>query len=707
MQPVQRPDTLKPVLLTGTDVAQKRKELKNYFLNSWQQYESLFSCINNDSAFYKKAEPLRHPLVFYYGHTAVFYINKLILNHTLNARINPYLESICAVGVDEMSWDDLNERHYDWPSRDEVQQYRDQVCATICDLIDTMDITLPITQSSLAWVILMGIEHERIHLETSSVIIRMLPLEDITPHPSWSHCHSYVSQDDNNPWLAFSGGDVSLGKCQSANTYGWDNEYGSQTYTLPPFELASKLISNRDFLTFVTAGGYDTPEYWCPEGQKWLSQMRPEHPRFWFKHNDTWHQRNLFEQIPLPLDWPVEVNYLEAKAYCQFKSAQTGEYIRLPTEAEWQLARDALEGDFPSWQTPPGNLALSQYCSSTPVDANPHHAPNGTIYDLVGNVWQWTETAINGFDGFAVHPLYDDFSTPTFDGKHTIFKGGSWISTGNEACRDSRYAFRRHFFQHAGFRTVKATSPNLPEPPYRITEQNVDIANLLYGATHDDCLKPRQDTLAMVCALAQQDTFEKALDLGCGVGGLCFGLTRFAKHVDGLDFTANHIQHALALKAGHCVRYALPLEGSITHTFEAKLSPEQLTSAQSLSFYQADAHNLKPQFSGYDLIVCDHLIEHLYDPLSFLNGISERLVHGGVLIISSHYHWQAKTPLSGFKKDGENVYGRDVITSQLAKTLDLIGCSHSLGLKRQQVHWLSRYESKRVDSHFLAFRKNT
>ena len=60
---------------------------------------------------------------------------------------------------------------------------------------------------------------------------------------------------------------------------------------------------------------------------------------------------------------------------------------------------------------------------------------------------------------FEIHPWYDDFSTPTFDTRHNLIKGGSWISTGNEATRDSRYAFRRHFFQHAGFRYVESSAP--------------------------------------------------------------------------------------------------------------------------------------------------------------------------------------------------------------------------------------------------------
>jgi len=78
------------------------------------------------------------------------------------------------------------------------------------------------------------------------------------------------------------------------------------------------------------------------------------------------------------------------------------------------------------------------------------------FYDIVGNVWQHTVTPIYPFEGFEIHPVYEDFTTPTFDNRHNIIKGGSFISTGNEALYHARYAFRRHFYQHAGFRYVES-----------------------------------------------------------------------------------------------------------------------------------------------------------------------------------------------------------------------------------------------------------
>jgi hypothetical protein len=71
-------------------------------------------------------------------------------------------------------------------------------------------------------------------------------------------------------------------------------------------------------------------------------------------------------------------------------------------------------------------------------------------------VWEWCEDDFAPFPGFREHPMYDDFSTPCFDGRHHVIIGGSFISTGAVASRFGRYEFRPHFFQHAGFRLVMA-----------------------------------------------------------------------------------------------------------------------------------------------------------------------------------------------------------------------------------------------------------
>jgi hypothetical protein len=74
---------------------------------------------------------------------------------------------------------------------------------------------------------------------------------------------------------------------------------------------------------------------------------------------------------------------------------------------------------------------------------------------VFGNAWEWTNDYFAALPGFQVHPYYEDFSTPCFDGLHHIIQGGSFISTGNEASAHSRFHFRPHFTQHASFRLVE------------------------------------------------------------------------------------------------------------------------------------------------------------------------------------------------------------------------------------------------------------
>lgn len=128
-----------------------------------------------------RADPLRHPLIFYLGHTAAFFINKLISSRVLknSDRINADLEQLVAIGVDEMSWDSLVQSRA-WPTLDEMKTFRLKVREMVIDVIENR---LPLEDNSEInfthpfWAILMGIEHEKIHLETTSCLIRMLPLK--------------------------------------------------------------------------------------------------------------------------------------------------------------------------------------------------------------------------------------------------------------------------------------------------------------------------------------------------------------------------------------------------------------------------------------------------------------------------------------------------------------------------------------------------
>lgn len=667
-------DTRTTVLNEGHPEA-KREEIRSYFHNTYSIDEQLYDFLARDEAFYLRAEPLRHPLIFYFGHTASFYINKLTTAQLIDKRINPGFESMFAIGVDEMSWDDLNKSHYDWPDVDEVRHYRQQVRELIDSVISELPLQVPITWDSSFWAIMMGIEHQRIHLETSSVIIRRLPLEEVRQLPGWDIC-TKTGPAPVNSLSPVAEGKVRLGKLKDHPLYGWDNEFGSHEYEVRDFAASKYLVSNEEYRGFVDGHGYDNPDLWTEEGWRWVTYSHARYPLFWVQTDNSFRFRTLASVIDMPWDWPVEVNYLEAKAFCNWLARKESRPIRLPTESEWYRLRDLHDiPDQPYWDKAPGNINFEHWASSCPVN----HFKFGDFYDIIGNVWQWTETPIEGFEGFEIHPFYDDFSTPTFDTQHNLLKGGSWISTGNAATRDCRYAFRRHFFQHAGFRYVESNQPlGEPQAMYETDLLVSQYCEAHYGATYFD-IEHFSKVCARICLEYMKDRPKKrALDLGCSVGRTTFELAREFDFVNGLDFSARFIRIAFQLQEKGYIRYELPEEGDIVSYHEKHLAEFGLeTVTGKIEFHQADAANLKPRFTGYDLIFTGNMLDRMVNPTDFLTSIHERLNPDGLLIITSPYTWletftKKENWLGGIRKDGEPCYTLQGLKNVLAPRFKML-----------------------------------
>jgi 5-histidylcysteine sulfoxide synthase/putative 4-mercaptohistidine N1-methyltranferase len=651
-----------------------REQIQAYFHETCDIYEALFTVLASDEAYYVKPTALRHPLIFYYGHTHTFFINKLILAGLISERVDPKFESMFAVGVDEMSWDDVNEAHYQWPTPAEVKTYRTRVREVVDALINTLPLDKPIDWESPWWPILMGIEHERIHLETSSVLIRQHTLSYVQPSPAWAPSAAMDIAAPENTLVHIPAREIVLNK--SENYYGWDNEYGSFHTHCPAFEAAKYLTSNAEFLAFVEAGGYQNTTYWQEEGLAWRQYTQAEHPTFWIKQATGWKLRLMTEEVDMPWSWPVEVNYHEAKAFCNWLSAHTGKPVRLPTEHEWySLYEHAGLSDYKVANSTHANLFLDHGASSCPVNQFAH----GELYDVVGNVWQWTETPIFPFDGFKVHPLYDDFTTPTYDGRHNLIKGGSWISTGNEAIKSSRYAFRRHFFQHAGFRYIVTDTPVTHKDAYYESDKQLsEYAEFHYGDSYfgvPNFSKALSDYALQYLGSKPKRT---ALDLGCAAGRATFELAKQFEHVTGIDFSARFIGLALQAAEQGVLRYTMANEGDLVSYQERSLSALGLNEfANKVAFWQGDACNLKSQFTGYDFILAANLIDRLYSPRQFLTSIHERLNMGGVLMIASPYTWlEEHTPreewIGGYKQDGENVTTLDGLKTLLGPHFKLM-----------------------------------
>jgi hypothetical protein len=238
-----------------------RESAKEYFDNSWTLFETLFAGLRGEEGFYRPPpHGLRHPQIFYYGHTPCLYINKLRVAGVLDKPVNAYFESIFEVGVDEMLWDDMHKNDMVWPTVSEVHEYRKDVYNTVVNAIMTHpsldDSSGPVTvnQDHPMWALFMGFEHERIHLETSSVLFRETPYHLVQTPKNWPALHPSAGKETvrSNPvegvdfppnrMIPGNKDKVDLGKPPDFPSFGWDNEYSECSVDVPDFRDSEYML---------------------------------------------------------------------------------------------------------------------------------------------------------------------------------------------------------------------------------------------------------------------------------------------------------------------------------------------------------------------------------------------------------------------------------------------------------------------------------
>ncbi|MEI7502211.1 MAG: putative 4-mercaptohistidine N1-methyltransferase [Paludibacter sp.] len=167
------------------------------------------------------------------------------------------------------------------------------------------------------------------------------------------------------------------------------------------------------------------------------------------------------------------------------------------------------------------------------------------------------------------------------------------------------------------------------------------------------------------------------LDLNAETGRLAFELAQHFEKVTALDMSTRFIRMPIQLQEKGFIRYIVKDEGELVFYRDVVLSEMGLESGkENILFMQADANNLKPIYTGYDLIIVPNLLEELICPILFLKSIQERLNENGILIITSTYNWdgnetkRAHWP-GGFKQDGEPLTSFEGIQTILDKHFTL------------------------------------
>lgn len=257
------------------------------------------------------------------------------------------------------------------------------------------------------------------------------------------------------------GGAFTMGT--STEPWALDNERPAHHVHVDAFMLDARPVTNGDFFRFIESGGYDQPRFWTEEG--WAHRMHADlrAPLFWQRNGDTWMRRRFGHIERVPPDEPVvHVSFHEALAYATWAGK------RLPTEAEWEKAArfDPRTGD--SSRYPWGNADPDQHHANlgqrhlrpAAVGAYPEGRSPCGAWQLIGDVWEWTDTDFHGYPGFRAFP-YREYSEVFFGTSHKVtshkvLRGGSF-GTDPAACRATfrnwDFPVRRQIF--SGFRCAR------------------------------------------------------------------------------------------------------------------------------------------------------------------------------------------------------------------------------------------------------------
>jgi len=415
--------------------------------------DDLFAIVRPE-AVYDRPIPERHRIIFYLGHLEAFDWN--LLNDRLFdlPQISPAFNTLFAFGIDPVDGGLPTDQAKDWPAQTEVEEYQRRVRDTVDKQLASLGAVAE-RRSEVAQLLHVAIEHRLMHVETLSYMLHQLPTD-----------RKYRSEDgptaaaQRGParMIEIPQGTATLGLRRAEDgPFGWDNEFEEHSVTVPSFQISEYKVTNGEFLRFLEAGGYEEHSLWSEDDWKWIGSSGATHPAFWVRRDNRWFLRNMFGEVPLPLDWPVYVSQAAAAAYARWAG------LELPSEAEWHRAAYATpqgtERAYPWGEHPPdasrGNFDLQRW-DPTPTGAFPDGRSAHGVADLLGNGWEWTRTVFAPFAGFEAFSFYPGYSANFFDGKHYVLKGGSARTAQCMLRRSFRNWFQPHYpFIYSGFRCVK------------------------------------------------------------------------------------------------------------------------------------------------------------------------------------------------------------------------------------------------------------
>ena len=270
------------------------------------------------------------------------------------------------------------------PTVNEIMQYRDHVDARMVDMLEHQRLA---ADSELATIIETGLHHEQQHQELMLTDIKHV----FSCNPLFPVYRQTEPDTGGQPvphrWVRFDEGMYTIGA--EADDFSYDNERPRHRTFIHAFDLASRLITNGEYLEFMNDKGYQRHELWLAEGFNAVKEQCWTAPLYWYQRDGRWHAFTLSGLRPLDPAEPVcHLSYFEADAFARWAGA------RLPLETEWEIA---------SQRCPiAGNFVNAKRFHPTPARGGV--VEDSSLAQMFGDLWEWTSSPYVPYPGYEPPP---------------------------------------------------------------------------------------------------------------------------------------------------------------------------------------------------------------------------------------------------------------------------------------------------------------
>jgi len=348
------------------------------------------------------------PPKWHLGHTTWFFetfilkpfsVNYQVYNDDYNFVFNSYYET---VGNRVIRTDRGNLSR---PSVNEIYQYRTYVDAAMVKFLDM------VLTDDVKELLILGFNHEQQHQELLLTDIKyILGNNPLFPVYSKDRKEVHSISETASEFLNVTEGIYEIG--YEGKDFSFDNELNRHKVYLQDFAISKTLVSNAEFIEFISVGGYENFNFWHAEGWDWVKNNHITSPMYWHLIDGEWHHYTLNGLLPVDLSAPVShVSYYEAYAFASWKG------MRLPTEFEWEIAAQNF-----GW----------------------------------GERWEWTESAYLPYPGFSKAPGAIGEYNGKFMVNQKVLRGASIATPENHSRITYRNFFHPHLrWQYTGIRLAK------------------------------------------------------------------------------------------------------------------------------------------------------------------------------------------------------------------------------------------------------------